>query len=375
VLQSLNHYHHLTFNPLVPWALYNLSRPRRPARPKDSEEFTSEDLYQAAASSELRSLEFFFLILTVLSPLLGAFILRYVAATILGTDIVSWFSTSLFVLATGIRPWRHVVERFQQRITDLHDVIHYPPLSVSATEDVQAKLDDMTVRMAELEQVMSKVKGKMADVTEEVYDYVDDAMDGVEKATRRHEKKCDASRASQELHLAALEASVESIKKGKLSGPHLSSSSPSGRGHTYMSSAPGFTDWLFSYLPYTSGTAVSCPTSPKSPSSTLRASKSASSSKHRHFPSPPRLETIPEDVDFAFLQPHRHHSRSSPPASPISSSLPASPQRPPPLLRIPGVNLALRCGDLATLPLRTVVQYLLSARVGSSTLSPTLSGS
>src|ERR1700722_6548383 len=185
----------------VPWALYNLSRPRRPVRTHVQESADAKNNEKDTAASELRSLEFFFLSLTVISPLLGAFILRHAATTILGTDAVSWFSTRLFVLATVIRPWKHLVERFQQRVVELHDLIHYPPSSFTASEDAQARMEEMAQRVGELERSLSKFKVKVSNITEDIYDYVDDAMQGMDKTFRRHEKKCDATRGSQEMHL------------------------------------------------------------------------------------------------------------------------------------------------------------------------------
>jgi hypothetical protein len=356
---------------LVPWALYNLARPRRRALPHVPEPTNAEARYVAVAHSELRVLEFFFLSLTVLSPLMGAFILRYLAASITGTDVVSWFSTTLFILATGIRPWKHVVDRFRQRALDLHDVIHYPPSTVSAlNEDAQARLDDALQRVADLEMVMNKLQAQMAAVTEEVYDYVDDAMDGVEKVVKRHEKKCDVTRATQEMHLVAVEESVESLKS-------TMSAAGVGRGDNTekVHPASAFSEWLLSYLPSPfSGVAALYPASTnrhRSPSGSFHRSASlgsssqcssktpSTSSKHRNFSSPPRLETIPEDVDFSFIDSPSSHTN-------LHSHSHTFGERSRPLLRIPGVNLVLRCGDLATLPLRTVVQYLLSPRVYAS---------
>lgn len=344
-------------NLLVPWNLYNLSRPRRPAPPHIPHPSLAEDRYKAAASSELQSIELLFLALTVISPLVGAYILRYVAATLLGKDAISWFSTSLFVLATGIRPWKHLVERFQHRITDLHDVIHYPPLSLTASEDAQAKVDELQRRVDYFEKALGQIQGKVTDVTEEVYDYVDEAMDGVEKVIRRHEKKCDVSRASQEQQLAAVEKSVESWRraKGALSTESIASGSRHMQNPTPES---GLFNWLLSLIPFASYIIPArAPQGLRLPSGTTRSPKSP---KHRRIYAS-RMETIPEDIDIPYVD-------QSPPQSPTSANPPAPLSRPPPFFRIPGVNLALKCGDLATLPARTVVNYLLSARLGSSTL-------
>ena len=73
---------------------------------------------------ELRSLEIFYLSLTILSPFFGATLLRYVAIAISGDPkTLSWFSTSLFVLATGVRPWTHLSERLKDRSRALNEIL------------------------------------------------------------------------------------------------------------------------------------------------------------------------------------------------------------------------------------------------------------
>lgn len=73
---------------------------------------------------ELRSLEIFYLSLTILSPFFGATLLRYVAIAISGDPkTLSWFSTSLFVLATGVRPWTHLAERLKDRSRALNEIL------------------------------------------------------------------------------------------------------------------------------------------------------------------------------------------------------------------------------------------------------------
>ena len=87
----------------VPCDLYQKFRPRRRSpsfppllSPADSPETT----YRTYATSELRSFELSLLFLTFLSPFLGALLLRYATAAVLGPQSVSWFSTGLFVLCS-----------------------------------------------------------------------------------------------------------------------------------------------------------------------------------------------------------------------------------------------------------------------------------
>ncbi|KAF8963315.1 hypothetical protein BDZ97DRAFT_1919976 [Flammula alnicola] len=177
----------------IPWSLYQKSRPRNratqlPPSAALANTNSPESRYSQLAASELQKLEFFFLFLTFISPFLGAALLRFATDAILGPDAVSWFSTGLFVLATGMRPWAHLIDRLSQRTTDLHDFVHYPPPAQPvALEEYQA----LENRVAQLEKALSKIKTKVANTTEDVYEYVDDAVDAVEHAMRKQERKYD----------------------------------------------------------------------------------------------------------------------------------------------------------------------------------------
>lgn len=117
---------------------------------------------------------------------MGAALLRYATAAVLGPDAVSWFSTGLFVLATGMRPWSHLIDRLGNRTEELQDFVHYPSVTRGVREDEYRALEQ---RVAHLEKSFGKVKQKMAATTEDVYEYVDDAVDAVEHAIRKQEKK------------------------------------------------------------------------------------------------------------------------------------------------------------------------------------------
>ncbi|KAF8809930.1 hypothetical protein BYT27DRAFT_7135760 [Phlegmacium glaucopus] len=173
----------------IPWMLYQQSRRRRSPRhtPQPDPE-SAEARYAQLAASELRRFEFFFLFLTFLSPFLGASLLRYATSAVLGPDAVSWFSTGLFVLATGMRPWAHLVERLSKRTMELQDYVHHPSPFHVASEEQHLLLEK---RVAQMEKSLSKIKSKVANTTEDVYEYVDDAVDAVEHAMRKQERKWD----------------------------------------------------------------------------------------------------------------------------------------------------------------------------------------
>ncbi|CAA7263989.1 unnamed protein product [Cyclocybe aegerita] len=173
----------------IPWALYQKSRPRTRVPHIPSEDPTSPQArYSQIAASELHKFELFFLFLTFLSPLLGALLLRYASEAILGPEAVSWFSTGLFVLATGVRPWAHLIDRLNQRTAELHDFVLYPPPTLSVSEEAHQQLEQ---RVAQLEKALGKMRTKVAHATEDVYEYVDDAVDAVEHAMRKQERKWD----------------------------------------------------------------------------------------------------------------------------------------------------------------------------------------
>ena len=268
-------------------------------------------------------LEIFFLVLTVVSPLLGALFLRYVIATVSGRDSLSWFSTALFVLATGIRPWRHLVDRFSERTKELHDVIHYPPTS----DGMDSKMDEMMKRVAELEASLASLHAQLTDTTDELFECVDEAVDSIESTDQKSEKMSE----KHEMRLRDLEEAVLALKKSREVEKKLSV-------QTNMATHPSAA--LMSLLPSWLGLGLLSP--PRTPTR-VRHSPSSVTSKHnlRTYPSNSsiRLESIPEE--------------DTKPSS--SNSTQSSFQ-----LRIPGAPLVLRWGDLATLPLRRVVHYLLA---------------
>ncbi|KAK0219043.1 hypothetical protein IW262DRAFT_1074944 [Armillaria fumosa] len=123
----------------------------------------------------------FFLLLATVSPFLGASFLRYILTLIAGEDILTWFSTGLILLATGIRPWTHVVERLTLRILHLHDVIHYPSPE-QTTEDLRQQLTDLKGQIEKMEHTLGKVRQRMDDGAEATYEYVDEAVEVVKRA-------------------------------------------------------------------------------------------------------------------------------------------------------------------------------------------------
>ena len=296
---------------LVPWNLYQLSRPRRRAFPPPNQDASTEDRYCRLASSELRSLELFYLTVTVLSPLMGALFLRTIMNTLSPTSI-SWFSISLFVLATGLRPWRHVIERLQERTTDLHDIVHYPP---SDMEKAQSQLDLLSEKVAMLEAELKVTKARLETISAEIYEHVEVTYDAMEKVVRRQEKRTEATKGALETRLSRVEKDVDILLERR----EIRADTPS----------PTLMSILKQHL------NIILPASITGTSPTKCSSRS-SQKNGRPRSSSIKLETIPEISTF---QPNTAGSSS---------------------FRIPGLRLVLCIGDLVTLPVRFIFAYLLS---------------
>ncbi|KAL9710701.1 hypothetical protein Ac2012v2_006239 [Leucoagaricus gongylophorus] len=174
----------------VPWELYQkvLHRNQLPGLPP----LNPEDRYRKLAISELRKVEVLCLAFTAVSPFLGASLLRYATHFILEPGTMSWFSTSLFVMATGIRPWSHLIERLNQRTGDLQDFIHHSPSSNHAPlRDLHKDICVLSDRINKLERSCNGMKHRFKENSKEILDHVDDVLDSVKCSLRKHQKRWD----------------------------------------------------------------------------------------------------------------------------------------------------------------------------------------
>ena len=124
----------------VPWELY-LALQSRGTRILSLDITPDQKCLHDIAVSKLRTAEFFYLTISVLTPLLGASLLHYVGM-ITGALNIGWFSTIIFMLVTGIRPWCHLRNRLRSRTEEL-GVIH--------TFHVVDGVEDILKRIAHLE--------------------------------------------------------------------------------------------------------------------------------------------------------------------------------------------------------------------------------
>lgn len=190
---------------LVPWQLYHASRRRRPVpgipTPQPSGKHISE-----LASAELWRHEMSYLCLAALAPFIGVFFPRTVISTITGEDTAPWFSTTLFVLASSLRPWSHIISRLRHRVRDLHEAIHYPSPESQLLAD--SRIQAVLSQVKELERELERVKRTMVlgHAVKEAHDEIFDALEDVERTVKKQDKKVEMNRTLTETRLAEVEA-------------------------------------------------------------------------------------------------------------------------------------------------------------------------
>ena len=136
-------------------------------------------------------------------------LIRYVFSAMNGVDSLSWFSTTLFVLATGIRPWSHLISRLQERTSDLQDAVEEPERERLERENGR-KLQEAFSRLDTLERVVIELRAKSAKIAplQEACDDLSEALGDMERSVLRHERKVEAARIAHGSRLSAMEHSV-----------------------------------------------------------------------------------------------------------------------------------------------------------------------
>ncbi|KAI9057586.1 hypothetical protein FKP32DRAFT_1598168 [Trametes sanguinea] len=205
----------------IPWQLYLSSRPRKHAkRTVASKHHRDEDAaarLAALAENELRRHELFYLGLAIASPFIGAAFLRYVLSALGDNQALSWFSTTLFVLATGIRPWTHLINRLNERTEELHDALHTPDEESLAhiQEETQRALDTALKRIDALEREIQELREgvRRSDQLREVCDGLSEILGDVERATKRNERKTDNMRSAMGARLSTVELGLVQLEE------------------------------------------------------------------------------------------------------------------------------------------------------------------
>ncbi|TBU43032.1 hypothetical protein BD309DRAFT_991277 [Dichomitus squalens] len=206
----------------IPWQLYLSARPRKPGHSSRSQSpLTEEDeklaRFSELARHELRRHELAYFVLAVASPFIGAAFLRYVLSALGEPNTLSWFSTTLFVLATGIRPWSHLISRLEDRTRELHTALHYPDEDSLMHKYGQTNrvLQSSLKRIDALESELAALRESVQRVEQlrEVCDELTEVLGEVERIGKRNERKADAGRAAQSVRLTALEQGLAQLEQ------------------------------------------------------------------------------------------------------------------------------------------------------------------
>lgn len=142
-----------------------------------------------------------------------------------GVDSLSWFSTTLFVLATGIRPWSHLVSRLQERTGELQDAVGGPEREEKERENGHV-LREVVERLEVLERAVSELKARTAKVVplQEACDDLSEAIGDMERSVLRHERKVEAARIAQGGRISVVERAVYKLEE--LQKSHYTTHSP-----------------------------------------------------------------------------------------------------------------------------------------------------
>ena len=306
---GLAHFNRVNDSSKVPWELYHAARQRRPhpsfrsLNLPEREEEAAIKVQMRLAEAELQKHEFGYLLVSMITPFAGAALLRTILGLVNGVDSISWFSTTLFVLAAGIRPWGHLISRLREHTISLHDTVHYPSPDTQfiAPSRLQAVVD----RVNSLEQELSAIKRAMAmrAYVEEIHDDLSSALQTTERAIRKQERKSESVRTSYDTRFAALEKAVARLERARGervrgifpgSGNATSSSATDDRAYSrfesILASIFRFVRVIANSLTFNYFDPPSLPASPSVPPATIVARPPL-----HHTKTPSRLETIEED--------------------------------------------------------------------------------
>jgi hypothetical protein len=241
----------------VPWGLYMAARSHRLLKEPASVEATR-------AASELQNLELIYLACSLASPAIGAFLLKVV----FGSNVISWFSTGVFVLATGIRPWSHLIERLSERTEDLQDILSENTTRSSQSGKIGAELDELHERLGKIERTLQDTQNELKSVPRkaDIFEYVDDALDTLDRAHRTHDRRTNVAREAIHARLATLEEMLVAVRTEQRAALAMGSPSSAGR-------SGGLWGWL---------------------SGSSNSGDGAHPSSSRHGRRPSNLGTIPE---------------------------------------------------------------------------------
>jgi hypothetical protein len=229
-----------------------------------------------------------YLFLVGIVPFLGVFFFRTAFLTVTGEEAAPWFSGTVFVLASSLRPWKHIVSRLRHRVHDLHEAVHYPSPESQLIAD--SRIQTILDHFYELERELERVKRTMVHghAVEEAHDEIFEALEDMKRIVRKRDRELEMNRSLTETRLAELE--------GALGRPGI-------EGTPF--DQPGFVlKRLLADITWLPGRVLDVLPFVRRSKSTVTADKGkgsvVSANYHSHSPPsrrPPRLETIPENGD------------------------------------------------------------------------------
>lgn len=232
-----------------------------------------------------------YLCLAALTPFLGVFFLRTVILTITGEDAAPWFSTTVFVFASSLRPWSHIISRLRHRVRDLHEAIHYPSPESQLIAD--SRIRAVLNHVEELERELERVKRTMVlgHAVKEAHDEIFDALEDVERSVKKQDRKAETNRTHTETRLAEVEAIT-----GRLEMEGRTFDQPGFVLRRLLADLTWLPHRLWDFLPF----IHPFKSTPSATSTEKGKGSTATPNYHAYSPTsrrPPRLETIPENGD------------------------------------------------------------------------------
>lgn len=115
-------------------------------------------------------------------------------------------------MATGMRPWAHLVERLKKRTSDLHETIQYPiPPDIVTTGKLIDRLEELTRRLDKLENITRRTETKTMELREDVYHKINEMSVKMDGIVRKHKKR----HARQDSRVEGVEDALRRMKSGQ----------------------------------------------------------------------------------------------------------------------------------------------------------------
>jgi hypothetical protein len=190
----------------APWDLYYASRTRRILAASVVKDDDDPDVAKRRreAMTELKFHELFSLSFTVLSPFIGAYLLYGMRSALSEPDrYINPFSVRLFVLSSGVKPWRHLFRLLRRRSLFLQESVHYPSAEV---KDLRRKVDRLTAQLDQLSRAVA-TKAEVDDVRQGI----DVPLDKLSRSMKRYARKEEFLRLSTEERFTLLDSRLGDV--------------------------------------------------------------------------------------------------------------------------------------------------------------------